>query len=92
MPPGRRGRGRGAAPASLLGKRAEPEFELENALKPPRRVFENQSSFATFMQKKGDVIQQLLDEKSAFFFKNEEWVEKKEKMKKHQSKHTKNLK
>eukprot|EP00347_Sterkiella_histriomuscorum_P008069 403346492 len=57
-----------------------------------KRVYENQNSFANFMIKKGDMINQLLEEKSAFAYKSEEWLEKKEKQKRFQSKHTKNLK
>ena len=55
-------------------------------------MYENQSSFANFMVKKGDVINQLLEEKEYHPFKCQEWVEKKERMKKTASKHTKNLK
>lgn len=66
MPPGRRGK-RGGPPAvpstfggdRLLGKRSEPDSgapQLDLEPKPQRRHYENQSSFATFMQKKGDII------------------------------------
>lgn len=44
------------------------------------------------MQKKGGTINRFLDEKAQFSFKNNEWLEKKEKQKKVHSKHVKNLK
>ncbi|CDW76879.1 UNKNOWN [Stylonychia lemnae] len=60
--------------------------------KQHKRQYENQSSFANFMVKKGAIIDQLLEEKSEFIFKSPEWLEKKEKQKRFTAKHTKNLK
>ena len=105
MPPARKGRGRGSGGfgrGGLLGKRNLPDDGVdESDIKaigegiipgPPKRIYENQNSFANFMIKKGDVINRLLQEKEETSFKSIEWLEKKEKAKKVVSKHTKNLK
>jgi hypothetical protein len=63
-------------------------------------LYENQSSFATFMQKKGDVIARLMEEKGVnevtceenFSFKSHEWTSIRDKHRKVGGKHTKNLK
>ena len=44
------------------------------------------------MQKKGDTINRLLEEKEEHKFKAAEWLEKKDKHKRVVSKHVKNLK
>ena len=44
------------------------------------------------MSKKGDIINTFLEEKELYQFKSGEWVEKRDRIKKASSKHTKNLK
>ena len=44
------------------------------------------------MMKKGDIINRFLEEKAEFSFKSPEWLDKRDKLKKVSSKHTKNLK
>ena len=94
MPP--RGRGRGMQSNSIqsyfkvpdeptvLGKRPAETSAEEVKQQVGRRSYEPQSSFSNFMNKKGDVIARLMEEKGVteevhqehFTFKSAEWVHK----------------
>jgi|LauGreDrversion4_2_1035121.scaffolds.fasta_scaffold201090_2 hypothetical protein len=89
MPPRGRGRAKIAEftePDSILGKRKnDPAFAVPASNR--RGPLEHQSSFANFMNKKGDTITRLLEEKGVseenesehFAFKSDEWNLKREK-------------
>jgi len=79
------------APAAAPAEEEE-EFKPQQAPINNKRFYEHQSSFASFMTKKGDVVNRLIEEKDNYRFKSPQWLAKREKGKKLTAKQIKNLK